>query len=109
MDYGLFDLHKQGSNPMLNITATYDTNPNSKDYVYNPDGKNESMIRPDRLIMNDIMSTTEFATAVKNLMVGLKFTILFRMPEPGKCVICRDAYGSSVGNSVRSGGVKYEE
>ena len=109
VDYGLFDLHKQGSNPMLNITATYDNNPNSEDYVYNPDGKNESMIRPDRLIMNDIMSTTEFATAVKNLMVGLKFTILFRMPEPGKCVICRDAYGSSIGNSVRSGGVKYEE
>jgi hypothetical protein len=95
---------------MLTVTAMYDTNPNSKDYVYNPDGKNESMIAPNKLILNDIMSTTGFASAVKNLMVGLKFTILFQIPEPGQCVICRDAYVSTVGSGrVRSGGVKYEE
>lgn len=106
VDYGLFDLHKQGSNGMLNITAKYDINPNSPDYIY----KTETMIAPNKLILNDIMSTTGFASAVKNLMVGLKFTILFRIPEPGQCVICRDAYGSSVSSgSVRSGGVKYEE
>ena len=110
VDYGLFDLHKQGSNNMLNINATYDIDKNSPDYIYNPDGTNESMIRSDRLILNDIMSTTGFASAVKNLMVGLKFTILFQIPEPGQCVICRDGYGSSVGSGrVRSGGVKYEE
>ena len=106
VDYGLFDLHKQGSNGMLTINATYDTNPNSPDYVY----KTETMIAPNKLILNDIMSTTGFASAVKNLMVGLKFTILFQIPEPGQCVICRDAYVSTVGSGrVRSGGVKYEE
>ena len=106
VDYGLFDLHKQGSNGMLTVTATYDIDKNSPDYIY----KTETMIAPNKLILNDIMSTTGFASAVKNLMVGLKFTILFQIPEPGQCVICRDAYVSTVGSGrVRSGGVKYEE
>lgn len=106
VDYGLFDLHSQGSNDMLVKPSKYDTDKTSDYYVY----KSESMISPDRLVMNDIMSTAGFASAVKNLMVGLKFTILFQLPEPGQCVICRDAYGSTVrrGN-VRRSGVKYEE
>ena len=57
-----------------------------------------------------VMSTTGFAKAVNNLMIGLKFTILFQLPEPGQCVICRDSYGSSVGKgTVFRGGVHYEE
>lgn len=106
VDYGLFDLHNQGTKQMLETPSLYDIDPASPDYIY----ESESMIRPDRLVMNDIMSTTNFAAAVKNLMVGIKFTVLFQLPEPGQCVICRDAYGSSVRRSgVRRRGVKYEE
>ena len=106
VDYGLFDLHNQGTKNMLDKPSSYDTDKNSPDYVY----ESESMILPTRLVMNDVMSTTGFASAVKNLMVGLKFTVLFQLPEPGQCVICRDAYGSSVrSGGVRRSGMKYEE
>ena len=110
VDYGLFDLHTQGSNKKVIVSATYDTDPRSPGYIYNPDGKNESMIAPGSLVMSDIMSTEGFASKVSNLMVGIKFTILFQLPEPGQCVICRDSYISTVGRAnVRGGGVKYEE
>lgn len=110
-DYGLRDLHTSGSNKMLNYPSLYDINKESENYVYNPDGNNTTMISSENgFRMNDILSTTGFANLVSNLMVGVKFTVLFQIPEPGRCVICRDAYGSSVGSgSVRSGGVKYEE
>ena len=106
-DYGLFDLHAQGTKAMLEKPSLYDTNKNSENYVY----KTETMISPKNgFQMNDIMSTTGFAKAVNNLMIGLKFTILFQLPEPGQCVICRDSYGSSVGKgTVFGGGVHYEE
>ncbi len=118
-DYGLFDLRKKGSSVALglkdsggSVKPLVDPTTGTPNIQYNvgptaPVYKTTTMI--DNLVMNDIMSTEGFADKVNNLMVGLKFTILFRMPEPGKCVICRDAYGSSIGNSVRSGGVKYEE
>lgn len=105
VDYGLLDLHNQGTKQMLETPTLYDNNPASPDYVY----QSESMIRPDKLVMNDIMSTDGFASAVNNLMVGLKFTVLFQLPEPGQCVICRDAYGSSIRRSSGRRGMKYEE
>ncbi len=109
-DYGLIDVHTKGTKEMLEKPAVYDTNPESPDYIYNPDGTNESMVRADRLVMNDIMSTNGFASFVNNMMVGVKFTILFQMPEPGQCVICRDNYVSSA-RSYTGGrrGMKYEE
>jgi hypothetical protein len=73
----------------------------------------------DNLQVNDIMSTQTvntdgtvqpFAKSVNSLMVGIKFTVLFQMPEPGQCVICRDAYGSSIRSRRSSSrGMKYEE
>ncbi len=102
VDYGLFDLHNQGTRDAIELPSLYDTNPSSANYVYN----SRSMV--DNIVMNDIMSTTDFAKAVNNLTVGLKFTVLFQLPEEGKCVLCRDAYGSSV-RRARRGGVQYEE
>lgn len=102
VDYGLFDLHNQGTKDALVTPSYYDINPSSKDYVY----KGRSMV--DNIVMNDIMSTSGFAKAVNNLTVGLKFTVLFQLQEEGKCVLCRDAYGSSVRRG-RRGGVQYEE
>ncbi len=63
----------------------------------------------DNLEINDSMSTTNFANKVNNLTVGLKFTVLFQLPEPGQCVICRDAYRSSASRGGGRRGMKYEE
>ena len=117
IDYGLVDLHSPRSLLPLGLINPADPNGElvelSTQYIeYNngytiPIYKNTTMV--DKLVMNDIMSTSDFAKIVRNLCVGLKFTILFQMPEQGKCVICHDAYNSSV-KSGRSGrGVKYEE
>ena len=99
VDYGLLDLHTKGTQEALITPSVYDTDP-----AHGP----TSMV--DNLVLNDIMSTSGFASKVNNLVVGLKFTVLFQLPEEGKCVICSDGYNSSVrsrGSSRR--GMKYEE
>ena len=110
IDYGITDIHTSGSNSGFVLPKSYDTDPSSPTYVY----QNTSMV--DRLGVNDIMSTSNknaegnvvpFAKSVNNLMVGVKFTILFQLPEEQKCVLCQDGYRTSAGN--RRGGVKYEE
>ena len=111
VDYGLRDIHKKGHNQGLSTDGIqYDTRkfvddkPNP-DYVY----QSHSMI--DNLKINDIMSTEKngvpFAKTVNSMMIGLKLTILFQLPEPGQCVLCKDGYQSTI-NSSR-GRLKYEE
>ena len=102
VDYGLFDLHTEGK-PLLVLPESYDTESSSKNYVY------QTTTMVDNLQMNDIMATSGFAKAVNNLVVGLKFTILFQLPEPGTCVICRDAYRASTPRNSGRRGMKYEE
>ena len=97
VDYGLLDIHKDRG-------LSFFTAPDH----YNAEEAYQTTTMVEGLEMNDLMSTSGFAAAVKNLVVGLKFTVLFQLPEPGKCVICRDAYRSSV-RSGRGGGMKYEE
>ena len=98
VDYGLLDLHTKGTTQQpLTTPSVYDPTPNATTMV-------------DGLILNDVMSTAGFANKVNNLVVGVKFTVLFQMPEEGKCVICADGYTSSVrsfGGSRR--GMQYEE
>lgn len=98
VDYGLLDLHTKGTTQQpLTTPSVYDPTPNATTMV-------------DGLILNDVMSTAGFASKVNNLVVGVKFTVLFQMPEEGKCVICADGYTSSVrsfGGSRR--GMQYEE
>ena len=104
VDYGLLDLHTKGMQSALITPKSYDIDPTSVNYVYN----GRSMV--DNLVLNDVMSTEGFASKVNNLVVGLKFTVLFQLPEEGKCVICSDTYTSSArsyGGSRR--GMKYEE
>jgi len=69
--------------------------------------KTRTMI--DNLEMNDVMRTKGFAKKVQNLMVGIKFTMLFQMPEQKKCVMCEDNYKSMATPSRDRGGVQYEE
>ena len=118
VDYGLMDMHTNGTQqalgvvdpanpsqvlPFENGSGGYNINYNigSTYPVYNT----TSMV--DNVVMNDIMSTSGFAKSVNSLMIGLKFTILFQLPKPGTCVICRDAYRSTI--RPRSGRLKYEE
>ena len=105
-DYGLLDIRKAFGgtlplNPVLTTPYLYDTRPASPNYVYNT----TTMV--DGVAMNDILFTEGFAKAVNNFMIGLKFTILFQLPEPGQCVICNDAYRNLY--SPRNGRLKYEE
>ena len=110
VDYGITDVHTNSANAGFTAPQLYDTNPSSPSYVY----QTTSMV--DNLQVNDVMSTAQinadgtavpFAKAVNNLMVGIKFTVLFQLPEEKKCVFCQDAYNSSI--RYRGGGVKYEE
>jgi hypothetical protein len=112
IDYGLLDIHyKREQLPIGALDANGNVVPiSSMEYnsgatapVYNT----RSMV--DHLAMNDIMTTAGFADKVSNLLVGLKFTILFQLPEPGQCVICRDAYLKSRPRSSGSRGMQYEE
>lgn len=111
VDYGLLDIHVAGNKDLLELPGGYDAAA-----AYNPDGTNTSML--DNVVMNDIMSTRvvkdngtvkPFASMVNSFMVGLKFTVLFQMPEAGQCVICRDSYRSSARRASGRRGMKYEE
>lgn len=104
LDYGLLDVHTKGTKPALDMPDSYNSyDPSLSTYVY----KGRSMI--DGVEMNDIMATDNFASKVQNLMVGVKFTILFQMPEPKKCVMCDDNYKSSASSGGSRRGMKYEE
>lgn len=113
VDYGLMDMHVKGTQRAVGVQ-----NPSNPDQVlplqgnlnYNvgatyPVYNTSSMV--DNVVMCDVMSTTNFANSVNNLMVGLKFTVLFQLPEPGQCVLCRDAYSNLT--NPRRGRLKYEE
>ena len=102
IDYGISDIHTAHTLAKMQTPTLYDINPASADYVY----RTTTMV--DGVLLNDIMSTDGFASKVSNLLVGLKFTVLFQLPgSNGGCTICRDAYRSS--SNRRGGGVKYEE
>jgi hypothetical protein len=98
MDYGLFDVHTSGNMQALKL-------PDSYNYV-EAYGK-RTMI--DAVEFNDVMRTKSFAKKVQNLMVGVKFTLLFQMPEQKKCVMCTDGYKSSARRGGSRRGMQYEE
>ncbi len=109
VDYGVLDMHKAGDKDAMKTPQAYDAaaayNPYKADGSI---GDNRSMV--DALETNDILSTKYFANStVHNFMVGLKFTVLFQLPEPGKCVVCQDAYRSSASRGGGRRGMKYEE
>ena len=75
VDYGLLDMHKKGNNDDISLPQTY-----SADEMQN-------------ITINHIFSTKAAAESkVNNLMVGIKATYLFQLPEKRGCVVCRDAY-----------------
>ena len=103
IDYGIPDIHTTRTLEPFATPTLYDTNPSSENYVYNT----RTML--DNTRMNDLMSTNGFASKVNSLMIGLKFTVLFQLPETGRCLLCYDAYKSLVHPRGGSRGMKYEE
>ena len=100
VDYGLFDIRRSD---MKNVNADALSTPDAYDATYNA----TTMI--DNLVMSDVMSVEGFSNCVNNLMVGLKFTVLFQLPKTGDCILCRDNYRSSAKSGGSRSGVKYEE
>ena len=83
---------------------------------YTLDGSNRSMVekvQPNDILAvdyNPVLDKPVFGDKfVRYLFVGVKFTILFELPKPGECVICRDSYLPTYKSGRRGRGVKYEE
>lgn len=74
VDYGLLDIHKAQNKIAVQF-------PSEVDFSQAP-----------KLQVADVLSTSDIAKAVNNLFVGIKFTVLFELPAPGTCVICRDGH-----------------
>lgn len=72
-DYGLLDLHRKGTADLVSLPTKFD----SQDMKSN-------------IGLNDILSSNQATKAVNNLMVGVKFTVLFQLPEAKNCVLCKD-------------------
>ena len=113
-DFGLFNWSKANSASTASAIVgvgnkTYDAD--AAFNPYKPDGSigdNRSMVEGVKL--TDIMQTSTFADKfVHSLMVGIKFTVLFELPKPGQCVICRDSYQSIYKSGGSRKGMKYEE
>ena len=101
-DYGLMDIRsKKNAGKPLELPEAY---------TIDPTGETNPMVDYPNLTMRDIMSTDGFAkNAVNNLVVGVKFSVLFHIPEPGACVICRDAYKKLAPRRTSRRGMQYEE
>ncbi|MBR1808970.1 MAG: hypothetical protein IJ776_06255 [Paludibacteraceae bacterium] len=79
VDYGILNMHKKGNNDDISLPQTYSTG------------------EMQNITINHIFSTKAAAESkVNNLMVGIKATYLFQLPEKRGCVICRDAYRGHV-------------
>ena len=84
VDYGVLDIHQKGTiAEAITLPSAYNQGETSP--VYNT----QTMV--ENIKMEDVMKTKDFANSVNNLMVGMKFTVLFALPEPKSCVICRDS------------------
>ena len=113
-DFGVTNWRKNANNNqlLLNRPEAYDVTAEN----YTTDGSNRSMV--GNVQPNDIMAVDKDAMTgaslfgtmmVRNLFVGVKFTILFELPKPGECVICRDSYLPTDKSGFSGRGVKYEE
>ena len=76
-DYGILDTHREGDAPLMHVPAAY----NAKEPMTG-------------LVATDLMSSKEMKDRMghfQSYMVGVKFTVLFLLPEKKACVICKDS------------------
>lgn len=72
-DFGVLDIHKKGNQTSISLPTSF-----------NPSDMTSS------IRLTDILSSSAAKSAVHPLMVGVKYTYLFRLPEKKICVICRE-------------------
>ncbi|MBR3648566.1 MAG: hypothetical protein IKN59_09335 [Paludibacteraceae bacterium] len=75
-DYAVLDQHKAGDQPLLHVPATYSV----KDPLQG-------------MHATDVMSSREVESLKGRffpMMIGVKFTMLFRVPEKKSCVMCKE-------------------
>ncbi|MBR1878029.1 MAG: hypothetical protein IJ814_03370 [Paludibacteraceae bacterium] len=108
-DYGVFGYAKWYSNDaafMVPKGTTYSETTDMRDFV----AIHDVLSSRDYIPSNVKHNVKEGDFIGHNIMIGLKFTVLFLMPDKGKCVLCNDNYnGSSRRSSGGRRGVKYEE
>ncbi|MBR1564174.1 MAG: hypothetical protein IJ650_02380 [Paludibacteraceae bacterium] len=79
-DYGLLNMNKPGDNENITLPKSYSA-----------DGMQD-------ITINHIFSTKLAADSrVNNMMIGLKATYLFQLPQKRACTVCRDAYRAHSG------------
>ncbi len=84
-DYGLMNMLDKSDNPIIEFNQA--SSGDMKD-----------------IKLHNIFSTSD-AVKVQNLMVGVKATYVFQLPEQKACTVCRDAYrGTSAGSMSRGKG-----
>jgi len=73
-DYGIIDIHRPGSKPAIQLPSTINTANALEGITY-----------------TDILSTENVCDEVHPFMIGLKFTVLFQMPNKKRCVMCEES------------------
>ena len=80
-DYGLLNIHRNKQEPLLQVEEQFMSR-----YQENP-----NLNLNDLVTMNHSYNTTRFDNSkVNNLIVGVKFTMLFQLPSRGMCIRCDD-------------------
>lgn len=74
-DYGLMDIHRAQTLPMLQVSSSVEQTGNPVKGV----------------VANDCLSVNYAAKAVNPLMVGVRFSVFFQLPEKKACVICQES------------------
>ena len=96
-DFGVTNIFKGGGlDPVNKNGVTYQ-------------GYSDTHYMTDNVTLNPLVGSKGYAKSVHNLTVGIKFTVLFQLPEPKACVVCRDAYRNSTPRFRGGRGMQYEE
>ncbi len=108
-DYGVFGYAKWGINEaafMIPQGTTYSETTDMRSVVAIQD-----ILSSKDYIPSNVKHNVNVGDYIgHNIMFGLKFTVLFLMPDKGRCVLCNDNYsGSSHRSSGGRRGMKYEE
>ena len=82
-DYGVLDIHRVGTEPLLKVPDFGKVYPNEA-AGFDPF---KDIVTTD-VMSSDMMKTAK--AAFYPLTLGVKFTMLFQLPEKKSCVICRE-------------------
>lgn len=93
-DFGLMDMHRADTRNGLELPELKTP---AENYIQRPE-----------LMISHILSTNDIAKRVRNLYVGVKFTVLFEIPAPKRCLLCPDSYIKFSPTRPNRGGTRLE-